>query len=217
MRNLIRNLIKGLKIMADIYDLVAALQISVDALTVKVDALAAPAPATIDLSPVLAAITGTARGLMNRDCHPGCSVITCLTAPLAPRDQAFSRRDGDAAGLAEFCVRHPRDVVAFITNRVHGRGAYRPVRGSGNRPATHGPVGTELAARRGAWSQQHCGELAWGDIGTAFAFFRLYPASSAYRILPTILPIRATRMIGASPNSLKTLASRRGFEPLLPP
>ena len=42
--------------MADIYDLVVALQASVDTLTTKVEALAAPAPVTVDLSPVLAAI-----------------------------------------------------------------------------------------------------------------------------------------------------------------
>jgi hypothetical protein len=52
----LRNLLKGLIIMADIYDLVVALKASVDALTAKVDALAAPAPATVDLTPVLAAI-----------------------------------------------------------------------------------------------------------------------------------------------------------------
>jgi hypothetical protein len=53
-------------------------------------------------------------GFVDRDRHPDCPVIAILTPPLAPEGQSDCRCRSDPAGLAEFAISEPPEIIHDI-------------------------------------------------------------------------------------------------------
>jgi hypothetical protein len=53
-------------------------------------------------------------GFIDRDRHPDCPIIAILTPPLAPEGQSDCRCRADPAGLAEFAITKPTEIIPDI-------------------------------------------------------------------------------------------------------